>query len=262
MAPEKRKRILGLSLFAAGLFAMAALFFFLLSPPAAARPPKAQEPPAPSLSEDLSTEPNPLLEPSPLPEAVQLSEEELFGQAAFLGNSCVERLFLQGFAPQADFLSRTNLTVSTAFTQGLSRGSGSAVDQLSSGKVYRRIYIRFGENELGWPDSATFASEYARLLDAVFAAQPGARVYVQSIPPVTAAKSARGDFGVTNERIEEYNALLKSLARERGAVFLDIAAALRDASGALPEEASSDGVHMTREYGEKWITYIKKHVVE
>ena len=63
MAPEKRKRILGLSLFAAGLFAMAALFFFLLSPPAAARPPKAQEPPAPSLSEDLSTEPNPLLEP-------------------------------------------------------------------------------------------------------------------------------------------------------------------------------------------------------
>ena len=77
MEPEKRRNVLGVLILAAGLFVMAALFFFLLSPADAGRPPKGQELPAPSLSEDLTTEPNPLLEPSPLPEAVQLSEEEL-----------------------------------------------------------------------------------------------------------------------------------------------------------------------------------------
>lgn len=51
------------------------------------------------------------------------------------------------------------------------------------------------------------------------------------------------------------------MCEEKGAVYLDVAEAVRDESGALPEEATVDGIHLKKDYCLKWTDYIRTHTV-
>ena len=72
------------------------------------------------------------------------------------------------------------------------------------------------------------------------------------------AKSDR-DKVYNNMKIDRYNELIQKMAEKKGAVYLNVAEAVGLDSGALPEEASTDGVHLNKEYCLKWLDYLKSH---
>ena len=80
----------------------------------------------------------------------------------------------------------------------------------------------FGENELGWAYADVFIEEYGKVIDKVREYQPQANIYVHSIFPVSASASQRNSFGVNNERIEEYNVLLRQMCQDKGVSYLDV----------------------------------------
>ena len=103
---------------------------------------------------------------------------------------------------------------------------------------------------------------YAQLIDSIEKQHPDALLYVQSIFPVTAQK-ALGENGIySNERIDSYNTALMELCQKRGLPYLNVAEALRGPDGALPAEASGDGIHIIPDYYRRWFDYLKTHTVQ
>lgn len=208
----------------------------------------------------LEAEPTPTPTPTPTPEplASALSEtpvcglvpaqstpagDDFFADAAFLGNSLVDGLHAYGNLP-GDFFASTSMTV---------LGAGSLVDQMPAGK-YGKVYILLGINEIGF-DAAYFCQQYALLLDRIQASQPTADIYIMSLTPVTAAKSAGGTF--TMERISTYNQALLQLAESRGIWYIDLVTPMVDGTGFLPDAASTDGVHFTVDEYAVWANTLR-----
>ncbi len=187
------------------------------------------------------------------------ASDRVFDDAVFVGNSLMEDLYTYGGAGNADFYYRVGLTVRTVFTKPTAKGSVPVIDELK-GKSYGKVLLMFGENELGWSAGSAFVTDYGKVIDAVRQRQPDATIYVQSIFPVTKAVSDRNENQVNNARIREYNNQLKQLAAQKGAVYLDVASALQDANGNLPNHAASDGVHPNRNYCMKWLDYLRQNL--
>lgn len=178
--------------------------------------------------------------------------------SVMLGNSFVDDLNTLGLIPEMDFYDRIGLSVSTVFTRPTATGKVPVIDELK-GKQYKRVYLLFGENELGWQGTKAFTDAYARVVDAVRARQPKATVYIQSVFPISANVSAKNEDNTNNARIREYNAQLRALAARKGAVYLDVASVLADARGDLPDGAAPDGVHPTKKYDRLWVNYLRTH---
>ena len=49
------------------------------------------------------------------------------------------------------------------------------------------------------------------------------------------------------------------MAKEENVTYLDVQSALVDNQGHLPEDASTDGIHLDVEYCEKWLDYLKNN---
>jgi hypothetical protein len=182
-----------------------------------------------------------------------------FENTVFLGNSCIESLYTYGLALDADFFYRVGLTVRSVFTKPTVTGDIPVMDELNS-REYGAIFLMFGQNELGWEYTDIFIDDYAVAVDAVKERQPGALVYIMSIPPVSENVSRKNTNGVNKQRIDEYNARLAQLAGSKNVRFLDTSPALTDANGFLPETASSDGIHLNKTYSEIWMRAIEEQM--
>lgn len=104
-------------------------------------------------------------------------------------------------------------------------------------------------------DLSLFAKYYEKLLDAITAASPDTKIYLQSVFPVTANCKS-----VTNEMIDNANAVIREIAQKRNLVYLDTQSVLRDADGFLKKEYcySEDGIHLTKSAYKEIMTYISK----
>ena len=87
-----------------------------------------------------------------------------------------------------------------------------------------------------------------------------ARIYIQSILPVTPKKETEGRF--KNEYIFAYNDALKKLAKEKECYYIDVNRICSDASGAMKSEVSPDGIHLDINHYRKWFEYLKSHAVD
>ena len=200
-----------------------------------------------SVAEDL------ILPPEPL------TDEELFTDALFIGNSCVEGLFVQGYAMQANFFSGVGMTVHSAFTDAPARYDRPITELLAGEKQYARIFILFGINEVG-TDPTLFIEKYSQLIDHIRAVQPGAQIYVQAILPVSRAVHERNLYLVNNDNVRAFNGLIYEMTVQKQVPFLNVYEALVDDEGFLPDAASNDGIHLSKEYNQIWINYLKEHV--
>ena len=169
-----------------------------------------------------------------------------FSDACFIGDSRTVGLSYNSGKPLATFYCATGLNVSSALDEAnieLDNGNmGNVVDALGQ-REFGRIFINFGINEVGWPYLDSFQAEYEELINAVKAAQPSAKIYVESIIPVIAL----------------FNTAVKAAADKCGVEYIDISPAFVDASGALPEDAASDGIHLVKDYLVKWIAFLEQN---
>ena len=191
--------------------------------------------------------------------------DEYFADAIFIGNSRTEGfLMYSGVKPLRGY-AELGLTVNTVFTDLATHIDGQYMPIMEAVRRqpdFAKAYIMLGMNELGWAYQQPYIDGYSKIIDTIREANPEAIIYVQSILPVTEVKSAEDEY-INNPRINEYNARLRAMCEEKDVTYLNVAEALMDEeTGALPAEASLDGVHMQKEYCQIWYEYLKAHTTD
>lgn len=181
-----------------------------------------------------------------------------FENAAFLGDSRTAGLDEKLVVGQADFYTSVGIDVRGVLEKNLftlSNGQKGNMLQAVSEKNYDKIYLMFGINELGWPYKDTFVQYYTTIIEKLKQRFPNAEIYVQSIIPMV---EKRTDEIYNNEKIRLFNTYIKEVAENTGVNWVDVTAPVSDATGSLPEEASSDGIHLSRDYLFRWADYLRQ----
>lgn len=195
---------------------------------------------------------------APVPESGAV-DDAWFADAAFIGDSRTEGLVLYTTLKPGGAFAYRGLNVQSARTDRVIKVDGArytAVEALERG-AFAKVYLSLGVNELGWYNNGRYSKNYADLIDLVRAAQPGAEIYLQTLIPVTAEKSAASY--INNPTILVYNDIIRTLAEEKQVYLVDVWSAFADEDGALPAEGSVDGVHLTKAYYGRWLDYLKTH---
>ena len=192
------------------------------------------------------------------------TDNAYFDDAVFIGDSRTEGLMLYGSLHNATFYTHKGLMVNTIFTKESVKEAGSdkkiTIMQALEKHKFGKVYVMLGVNELGWVYEKVFIQRYGELVDEIKRLQPDAVIYIQSIMPVSQAKSDSGDV-YTNDRIRLYNSLIVKMCEEKGVHYLNVAEAVEDDKGVLPAEATTDGIHLKPAYCVKWREYLKSHTL-
>lgn len=191
------------------------------------------------------------------------NELSVLSKSVFIGDSRTEglRLYTSLTSTGARVYAGVGMMVNNVLTKDIVDQGGKKVtltEALGSDTDFDSVYIMLGINELGWVYTQTYIDAYADIIDAVRAVNPAAKIYVQSLIPVTKELSDR-DPVFTNTRIEEYNKALSSLAASKGVLYLNVAEIFSADGGALPADAANDGVHLKKAYCDMWLGYILNH---
>lgn len=186
--------------------------------------------------------------------------ESWFDDAVFIGDSRTEGLALYDGLGGASYYAHKGLMVSTVDSAPAVRVGGKKISVMQAlrKKKFGKVYVMLGVNELGWGSSKTFVEDYGKVTDEIKKYQPEAKIYLQSILPVTAKKSSSSGV-YTNTKIESYNQAIQKIAKDRKVRYLAVNTAVSDAAGCLPEDASTDGVHLNARYCGKWCEYLRAH---
>lgn len=126
----------------------------------------------------------------------------------------------------------------------------------------KKIYMMFGVNDLCWGDQMTekkFIGYYGGLLDLLKKDCPQAKIYVQSIMPITAAMENQKKTPFTNKKVDQFNSALKKLSAEKGCKYLDVASIVRGSDGKLPAGVSDDGIHLKYGKYKLWLKYLMEN---
>ena len=196
---------------------------------------------------------------------------EYFKDALFIGDSRTWGL-QTSTGLDATFYSKISLNISQLTkTDELSRFITVNVDgtpvkcnvyeALEYKNDYGKVYLCMGLCEMGWNEDVFFDT-YRKTLDHIKSKMPGAKIYVQTLFPVTAEYSLLERFGVTNQRVWMYNERLSALADEYGVYLLNPAELFLDSANTLPPGCSPDGMHLYGEYYRQWFDYLCTHAVK
>lgn len=233
---------------------------------------EVSEPDSSAASDDTSVDSAPVTMPEPdsqpdesiglgdegyvFPTAAEIDDD--FSDAVFIGNSLTVGLSMNCGKPQATFYASTGLNVQTVWnseTIKLDNGEmGTAIEALKQ-KQFSRVFVMFGINEVGWPYWDAFRSQYEDVINKIRQLQPSALIYIESVLPVSALAVNTNEV-FTNANIDALNEVIKEAAQNTGATYLDVNSQLKDASGSLPLAASTDGIHLVKDYCMIWLKYL------
>lgn len=183
---------------------------------------------------------------------------EFFNDTAFIGDSRTEGLMLYTGLENAAFYTSKGLTVEQFFSKAvIKKGEDKVtIPAAMEGTSYKKVYIMLGLNELGWSYESVYVEKYGQLIDKVKELAPEATIYIQSVLPVTKEKSD-SDAIFNNPKVNHYNELLQKLTADKGVRYLAVNESVGLDDGALPAEATTDGIHLNKSYCLKWLNYLK-----
>lgn len=182
-----------------------------------------------------------------------------FKGTAFMGNSLISGFDVYNIEPNADYYWSIGMSAYGALHSPMSGSENTAVEEICAHK-YKKVFLMFGTNELGWSNSDSFIKNYGEVIDEIRTAMPETQIYIQSITPVTASVDKKNQNGINNARIEEYNILLQNLAAEKGVGYLDIASIYKDSNGNMADKYSGgDGIHLSPNAYYLWLDYIMEN---
>lgn len=189
-------------------------------------------------------------------------DNSFFNSAMFVGDSITTGIDLYSIIKGAPVVAYTGINTNTVLTRQVIKTSQGKITFLQQMAKYnpKHIYIMMGINGIAFQSKSNLISGYSKFVDKVKAQHPNAIIYLQSILPVTAKKQSK-DGRFANSKINDYNAAIAKLAKEKGVYYLNVAEAFKDGSGNLPAAASSDGIHFGPAYYRRWIEYLKTHTV-
>lgn len=195
-------------------------------------------------------------EQDPQPEIPDI-DSSFFKRTAFLGNSITMGLDAYKIITEADFYCHEGLTVYGVLHDTLPKQKLTVIEQLIKNKEkYDKVFLMFGTNETGLYDKSEFIEDYSKVIDTIKEKMPDVKIYIQTILPITAAKSKENKYNLNNEQINIYNKQLKDLAKEKDVQLLDVASVFKNKNGTLPDSWTPDGVHLNPDYYYLWADYI------
>lgn len=193
--------------------------------------------------------------------ASQAVDDSYFEDALFIGDSRTEGFMMYSSLQNIHAYCSKGLSITKIYEDEivtLEDGSTVTVMDALREQHYNKIYIMFGVNELGWPFDDLFEEQYAKVVYDIKQLQPDALIYVENIIPISAERSATDEI-YNNTNVYRFNAIIEKICRDQNVIYLDVASALADETGALPPGASVDGIHCNGEYCDKWLDYLKKN---
>ena len=232
-----------------------------------------------TLSRNLSDEENNLSEQqdvlkkseSVFDESVRESDiiesDDYFNDVVFIGDSVTSGIQLYKAAKNAVIISKTGLNIMNIINDKIKFNDQEmtvldAVKQ--SGR--KKIYIMIGSNGIGWLDDDYMIGLYRDWLNQLRSEIEDSVIFVQSVLPITKELSdihSSKKEALTNEKIDIYNNKLLKMCSEKKFYYLNVAEKFRDENNALPDDASPvDGMHISADYYNIWLNYIKSHTVK
>lgn len=206
----------------------------------------------------VQTEPVPVYNYGvPVPASDNPKSSSYFDQCAFIGDSHIKGL--SGYKIVSD---------GRVFAQnGMSIAHIS--DYISVNDITKinpsNVYFMMGTNGVMWLKWEDMISQYEAFIKQVEAALPDAKIYIFSIPPVSAGREAKPDVAsgkYLNSEIDGYNAELLKMAEKNQWYFADMNSAVKNASGCLDDTQTNDGIHMSVELYSVFADYILNHTVD
>jgi len=126
---------------------------------------------------------------------------------------------------------------------------------------FKKIYLKMGTNELGWPYYDVFIKEYTALIEQIKDICPDALIYVHSILPVAKKKSEIDPYE-NQPNINRCNELLQEMCAENGYFYLDVQSVYLDEEGYLLSSVTFDGSHIRYPHYPQWVEYLLSHTFE
>lgn len=219
---------------------------------------------------DASATPAPVVsaydfsQPAPEREAV---DNHYFDDAAFVGDSRTDGFMIYSGIGTGKNLTSNGLSVFSLETKKALTIGGEKYTLLEALALeeYGKVYFSLGINELGYHDDEGFYRNYGAAIDAIRALQPNAVIYIQGLIPLNEGRIRERNgnkYNLTNEHLRAYNSLLKQIAEEKQVVYLDLYSEFVDENDELPAQASRDGVHLQKEFCQRWLSYLQTHTVD
>lgn len=167
-------------------------------------------------------------------------DHEFFERGLVVGDSISVGLVNYGFLQPENVFAQIGLTPSSVLTADI---DGVTVYDKAAGLAPDYICIVLGTNGLSYLSEDFMAEKMGEFIDGLRQVCPNARIFLVSIPPVTAAHESEKPEKIEN--ITKYNEHISKLAEEKSAVFVDTFSLLRDSDGYLAADyAENDGLHL------------------
>lgn len=200
---------------------------------------------------------------NPVP-ASEARSATYYEDCMFVGDSITVGLADYQFVPASHVLASIGMSLNKISTEPIPTADGAmlALDALKA-KAPKRVYIMLGSNGIAWMSPEDMAASYKTFVEAVQTELPEAKIYLLSIPPVTAAQETVAEHPITNANVDRFNSDLLALANEKGLYYVDTNTALKGNDGKLPAEiASDDGIHFKKAGYTTLTDYILSHTGE
>ncbi len=192
-------------------------------------------------------------------------DDSYFDDAIMVGDSLTEGIKLYSVMKNATVISNVGINLSTIKTKAVISHDGGKITIPDAMKLYpdaSKIYIMLGANGISWMGKTTFINLYGEFIDLVKRQHPEATIYIQSVLPINEALfKEHYKQDLTNEKIDSYNAALEDLCEEKEVYYLNVAECLKDSSGGMSSQKTSDGMHIGKKSYQRWFEYLKTHTV-
>jgi lysophospholipase L1-like esterase len=179
------------------------------------------------------------------------AEPVVTGRVIFLGNSITQG---GDWAQLTGDSTVINRGIGADITFGL-RTRLADVTKRKPGKLFVLIGINDISKDI--PD-AVIAAQYWALVDSVKSQSPATRIYVQSILPLNPTVRNFPQHYDKQARVVAVNRLIRRMARETGATYVDLWPVFVDRAGRLDASLTGDGLHLNQRAYERWVAYLKR----
>lgn len=217
-----------------------------------------------SAAEDV-TEPendrNDIINPVPASDSLT---ETYFGKCIFVGDSISVGLADYQLVPIKNVFAELGMNIEKINTETIKTAYGelTAIDALKAAKP-ENVYIMLGSNGIAWLSISDMIDYYSKFVDEIKAGLPDTKIYVLSVPPVTAEREVAAEEPILNSDIDSYNSELLKMADNKKLYYVDINTALKGNDGKFPSNmAEKDGMHFKKATYSVMLDYILSHTVK
>jgi len=200
---------------------------------------------------------------SPVPEG-EMQEESYFDDAVFIGNSRMVGFGAYSGLKNITVYAHSGLNVRSIYDDACIDTEDEKIiilEALRRNPDFKKIYLKMGTNELGWPYYDVFIKEYTALIEQIKDICPDALIYVHSILPVAKKKSEIDPYE-NQPNINRCNELLQEMCAENGYFYLDVQSVYLDEEGYLLSSVTFDGSHIRYPHYPQWVEYLLSHTFE